>query len=197
MGKRSPRQRIENVGVSALARETGLSASTISDHMRKGETPDQIRAYAKIRSKAKQEMAEALPPARKQQTASKPDTGEETEEEKTEYEALLRLQGIRDQTEAMKLRRAKALAEGQEITNRQKRSELVPVVYVRHWAIKFLQASRDTLEKGPSELQDKLSLENDPKKCGAILQVWVESVLNKLYELETLWGEGREEEKVA
>ena len=78
----------------------------------------------------------------------------------------------------------------------RRRGELMPVSYVRQWASRFLIEGRDELLKGPSELQDALAAEDDPRKVNAILRAWLDRAIAKFEQLKTLW-EGNAEEKVA
>jgi hypothetical protein len=42
--------------------------------------------------------------------------------------------------------------------------------------------------RGPSELADPLAVEDDPQRCEAIVQRWVERVMERLHQLDRLWG---------
>jgi hypothetical protein len=175
-------QRVVNVGVNALAREVGLTPTTISKKLKQGQTPEQIRRDA----------------ARKQgraPTTNRKGAGRPPETE-SEYDLLMQGRARLDALDEMKFRRAKALAERQEIDNMLKRGELLPVSYVRQWATRYLTDGRDMLLVGPSELADTLAAETDPLKVAAILRAWLERVMGKFHQLEKLWGAG-EEERVA
>jgi hypothetical protein len=93
-----------------------------------------------------------------------------------------------------RLRHALALAEKQELENRQLCSGLIPTVYVRAWATKFLDYSRGVLLKVPSELGDALAAESDPVRIGETLRRWVEQALLQLYQSDELRGGGIESE---
>jgi hypothetical protein len=170
--KPKPRtKRTQNVGVSALARECGMAYSTVSKQLTRGLTADQIR------QRAHAIKGTGTPPAAKK-----------TAQEKSEYDQLIERRSKLDQLEDAKLRRADALAVRQELDNMVKRGELVPIAYIRLWAIRFLVDGRDELLKGPSELADTLAAEDDPKKIAAILTRWLERALAKFSQLETLWA---------
>jgi hypothetical protein len=79
-------------------------------------------------------------------------------------------------------------AELRRIEVMEKRRELVPVAYVRHWGTNFLVAAKDEMLKAPSELRDRLAHEADPHAVERILDSWVTRVIDKLYRLETLWS---------
>jgi hypothetical protein len=147
--------------------------------MRRGQTADDIRAYAAIReSRLPPLSSPRATPGVKPREAAKAQNG---------YEVILRGRERVEQTTDARWRRLKALAEAVEIENEALRKELIPTEYVRRWASRFLVGARDHLLRGPSELQDALAAESDPLKCAAILRAWVERVLVKFYESE-MWG---------
>jgi hypothetical protein len=184
-------QHVVNLGVLALARETGYTAATVSTRLKKGHTPDQIRADAKRKGLT----ARAHGPLAKRKRGSRgpgtPPNG------KTEYDLVIESRNRGDALEQAKLRRAEALAERQEIENMLRRGELVPVAYMRTWGVRFLVAARDELLKGPSELADALAAEDDPLKTGAVLRGWVDRTIAKFEQLEELWKGSLEESQVA
>lgn len=167
---------IVNVGVSALARELGVSAATISMRMKRGQTIDQIRAD--FRHKTHKKGGQGI---------GKPPTG-------GEYDMVVASRTRYEQLEDAKLRRAKALAERQEIENMLRRGELMPITYARQWGIRFLMDGRDEMLKGPSELADQLAAETDPLKVQAILRAWMERVIAKFEQLEMLWKDVEKEQ---
>jgi hypothetical protein len=83
-----------------------------------------------------------------------------------------------------------ALAELRQLELMERRQELIPLVYVRTWASRFLVEGRDVLLNGPGELADRLAVENDPLRVREILQGWVDHIMTRFFELETLWGGG-------
>ncbi len=179
MKKKPPvvKKHIVNVGVSALARECGVTPAAISQKMKKGQTPEQIRAdFARRQGRAP--SGPGRPPT------------------SSEYELVLQGRERLDRLDEMKFRRAKALAERQEIENALRRGELMPVAYVRRWGAQFLTDGRDTLLAGPSELADTLAAETDPLKVAEILRAWLERAMGKFHQIERLWG-ATEEEQVA
>jgi hypothetical protein len=177
------KQRVLNVGVSALARETGFSAGAVSVKLRQGFTPDDIRRQAAQRQ------------GRVHQSQS---TGMGTEPRtKAEYELLIESRSRGEQIEEAKLRRAKALAEKQELDNMLRRGELLPIPYVRLWATRFLIDGRDEMLKGPSEYADALAAETDPVKVNAIMRAWIDRVMAKFEQLKQLWEGDLDAEKVA
>lgn len=167
---------VVNLGVSALARETGQSPAAVSKKMKAGQTPDQIRAAA----------------ARRQGRAPNKSRGPGRPPIASEYDMVIKGRARLDDIDDAKLRRAKALADHQELENALRRGELVPVAHIRIWGSRFLTDARDTLLTGPSELQDILAAEDDPLKCAAIMRAWLERVMGKFHQLEKLWGEGEE-----
>ncbi|HEY2525796.1 MAG TPA: hypothetical protein VGI29_12105 [Candidatus Binataceae bacterium] len=181
MRKQPPaaKQRVMNVGVTALARETGFTPAAVSKKLKAGHTPEMIRAAG----------------ARRQGRAYSPGPGREPKT-KGEYELIQEAHARGDAMEDAKLRRAKALAERQEIENMFRRGELLPISYVRTWASRFLVDGRDELLKASSELADGLAAESDPVKVSAALRGWAERVIGKFEQLRSLW-EGGAEEKVA
>lgn len=181
MKKRPITKHVMNVGVAALAREVGLSEAAVSRKMKAGQTPDQIRRSAAQRKGIKPPNTKG--PGR----AAKP----------SEYDLVIQSHERGDALEEAKLRRAKALAEHQEIDNMLRRGELMPVAYVRLWASRFLTDGRDELLKGPSEMQDALAAETDPLKCNAIVRAWVERIMNKFEQTDQLWKGDLDNTRVA
>jgi hypothetical protein len=179
--KKPVTKHVVNLGVTALARETGQSPASVSKKMKDGQTPDQIRAAA----------------ARKQGRAPSNRKGPGTPPTKSEYDLVMKRDERLNAMDEMKFRRAKALAERQEIDNALKRGELIPAAYVRQWGVKFITASKDELLRGPSELQDLMATETDPQKCNAIMRAWVERVVAKVQQLQHLWKAEFEAEEVA
>ena len=175
-------KRMVNVGVAALAREVGLSQTTISKKLNAGMTPDQIR----------QEHIQKQP-FRGTKAAKKP----RKIPTPNEYDLIVKGRERINQLDDMKYRRAKALAERSELDNALRRGELIPVTYVRRWGSRFLTDARDTLMTGPSELQDALAAEADPVKCAALMRAWLERVMAKFQQVEGLWGNAAEGEQVA
>lgn len=169
---------IVNVGVNALAREVGQSATTVSKKLRAGKTADQIRQEAARRRGIAPSTAPGRPPL------------------PSEYDLITQNRERLNEMDEAKLRRAKALAERQELENALRRGELMPVAYVRQWATRFLTDARDTLMTGPSELADPLAAETDPLKTAVILRTWLERAMGKFHQLERLWG-GAADERVA
>jgi hypothetical protein len=164
-------KRVVNVGVAALARECHISKAAISKRLSAGESPDQIRARAALRqgrspSKRRDHGRLQLP---------------------NEYEMVIKGRERADAMEQMKFRRAKALAERQEIENMLRRGELMPIRYARLWGMRFLIDGRNELLKGPSELADSLAAEADPLKVAAILRAWLERAMDKFEQLRMLW----------
>lgn len=180
------KQKIANVGVNALARECGVSPTTISERMRRGQTAEQIRReYA-----ARKGVAPTKRGKRSDGQGRAPSTP-------NEYDMLIESRARFEELESWKMRRQKALAERQEIENMLRRGELMPVSYARLWGVKCLTAFKDELLKGPSELQDALAAESDPVKCNAIVRALMERALAKLQQLEVLWNGAVEAEEVA
>jgi hypothetical protein len=106
---------------------------------------------------------------------------------KAEYEVVLQGRARVEALEDAKLRRAKALAEHQELENMLRRGELMPVSYVRKWASRFLIDGRDEMLRMGSELGDMLVAESDPVKCRAIIRTGMERALAKFEQLNTIW----------
>jgi hypothetical protein len=171
---------VMNVGVAALARECGVSEATVSKKMKAGKTADQIRREAAQRK--------GIAPNRH---------GPGRPAKPSEYDLVIEARSRYDALEEAKLRRAKALAERQEIENMLRRGELMPVAYARKWGIQFLMEGRDELLKGPSELADDLAAEADPVRVKAILLAFIERVIAKFEQLEMLWKGDEEQQQVA
>jgi hypothetical protein len=172
-----PNKCVVAVGVNALARETGLAKSTVSSMMRRGVSPEKIRAEAAIR------RGDLKPASKKKAAPEQPEEGE--------YELLLQRRDRVDALEEMKFRRAKALAERQEIENMLRRGELLPTAYARKWGMRFLIDGRDELLKGPSELADSLAAETDPLNVAEILRAWLERAMDKFEQLRMLWEDNQ------
>ena len=186
MKKPPPARKVVNVGVNALAREIGVTPTTISKKLKAGQTPEQIRRDAA--QKQGRPPAERGPGRRpKGQPRPARPMGE------SDYDLVIKGRERLNAMDEMKYRRAKALAERGEIENMLRRGELLPVAYVRQWASRYLTDGRDTLLAGPSELQDILAAETDPLKVAAILRAWLERAMAKFHQLERRWGAGDEE----
>jgi hypothetical protein len=82
----------------------------------------------------------------------------------------------------------RALAELRQIEVLQKKGELTPTSYFKHWASNFLIQGREILQWGPKEMRDELAAESDPFQCEAIVSRWLERVMERFYQLETLWN---------
>jgi hypothetical protein len=80
----------------------------------------------------------------------------------------------RQKLEDTKLRHVRALCDKHELELEQLRASLVPTVYVRGWATKFLAYSRGVLLNVPSELLDALGTKSDPGNVSEILRGWLE-----------------------
>jgi hypothetical protein len=169
--KRTVTKRTQNIGVNALARECDMAQSTVSGLMRRGMTADQIRA------KAAQMQGRPVPKRKAKAKAEEP----------SEYDLVIQGRERVDALEEAKLRRAKALAEHQELENMLRRGELLPVSYVRRWATRFLIDGRDEMLRMGSELGDTLAAESDPVKCRAIIRTGMERALAKFEQLNTIW----------
>ena len=186
--------RVTNVGVAALARETGLTEAAISKKMTAGMTAEQIREEGRRRAGqkplSKTAKKEAARPAPTRRGPGRPPTP-------TEYDLIVAGRERMNELEAVKLRRQKALAERQEIEVLVRKGELIPLAYARKWMSKFLVEGRDELMKAPSELQDALGAEADPVKCAAILRGWLERVMAKFETMKTFFESDAEAERVA
>jgi hypothetical protein len=180
MKKKPPvTKHVMNVGVAALARECGVSEATVSKKMKAGKTADQIRKEAAQRK--------GIAPNRH---------GPGRPAKPSEYDLVIEARSRYDALEEAKLRRAKALAERQEIENLLRKGELLPVSYVRQWASRLLVETKDELLRTPSELADTLAAETDAVKITALLRTAQERAIAKLEQLDRLWR-GDVETKVA
>ena len=175
-------KQIVNIGVCALARETRLSAAAVSQKMKAGQTPDQIRRDAARR------QGRAPSDTRGPGKLPSNSRGPGRPPLASEYDLVIQGRAHTNALDDVKLRRARALAERSELDNMLRRGELVPVAYIRTWGTRFLVDACDTLMTGPSELQDTLAAEADPLKCAAIMRAWVERVMAKFHQLDRLWG---------
>jgi hypothetical protein len=82
----------------------------------------------------------------------------------------------------------RALAELRQLEVMEKRGEVIPLEYVKHWASNFLIQGKQILEWGPAEMRDQLAAESDPLQCEAIVRRRDERVMERFYQLETLWN---------
>ena len=83
-----------------------------------------------------------------------------------------------------------ALAELRRLELAERRRELSPVSYIRAWGMRFVVEGRDVLINGPGELADRVASESDPVKVEQILRTWVDRVMERFLQIETLWGHG-------
>jgi hypothetical protein len=177
MKKAPVTKHVTNVGVAALARECGISQAAISKKLKAGKTPDHIRMVAaQKQGRAPNRKGPGRPPL------------------PSEYDLVIQGRERMDALEEAKLRRAKALAERQELENMLRRGELLPVSYVRRWATRFLIDGRDEMLRMGSELGDTLAAESDPVKCRAIIRAGMERALAKFEQLNTIWRGNRGDE---
>jgi hypothetical protein len=167
------------LGVNALARETGLPKSTISDRMRRGQSADQIRVYAAIRQGR-------LPQRTSGTVASLPNPNKSTGT-RTEDKAILRGRERLEAIDDLRLRRITALAVKEELEIQRLRASLVPTAYLRMWSTRFVAYSRDALLI-VVELSELSATEDDPVKCNQILRDWVERTVAGIYQQDNLWG---------
>jgi hypothetical protein len=178
-------QRVTYVGVNSLARDVNLPPKTVSNMMRAGKTVEQIRAFA-----AQRHGTTPVPPIPEKAVAEK-------ETPRSEYEMVIAAAERTDALESAKLRRARALAEKQEIENMVRRGELLPVGYVSRWAAKFLVDGRDELLRLPSELADSLASETEPLKIRAVLEAAMLRVLAKWENINRILNADLDAQKVA
>jgi hypothetical protein len=155
--------------------------------MRKGQTADQIRIYAAIRSGGAPTRQKAAPSTGRVSARLAPTQPVKNRDAAEQEEAIM--QG-RERLEALddaRLRRQRALAERQEIENMLRRGELLPVAHVRGWVARLLIEAREELLRLPNELADGLAAETDAVKIAAILRSVQERAITNLYERDKLW----------
>ena len=179
----SRNRRSQNTGVNALARELDLPEPTVSKLMSKGKTRDEIRAYAAIRH------GEPIPPPKEPDPPKPADPPPPTEEQqrKSEYDLIIEMREMARELEEAKLRRAKALAEKDELRNRVEKGELLPKNYVKQYCLRFLYDTKFQIDVMPSEFADVLAAEPDPRKTEAILQTMMDRLRHQLEEMYKFW----------
>jgi len=128
-----------------------------------------------------------LPQRASRPVAPHPSPGKSTGT-RTDYEVILRGRERLEAIDDVKLRRARALAIKEELEIQRLRSGLVPRVYVREWATRFLASGQEVLLKGPSKLRDALAAEKDPVRVNEILGRWMERTLLQCCQPDDLWG---------
>jgi hypothetical protein len=74
-------------------------------------------------------------------------------------------------------RKENSLADLRMIEVEERRGRLIPKVYVRKWALGFMHAAREILERLPGELADELAAESDVRKVKQILETAVARVI--------------------
>jgi hypothetical protein len=74
-------------------------------------------------------------------------------------------------------RKENFLADLRMIEVEERRGRLIPKVYVRKWALGFMHAAREILERLPGELADELAAESDVRKVKQILETAVARVI--------------------
>lgn len=162
-------QKLVHTNVSALARECGVSQQSITYHLQKGKTPDQIRAHMKRAGKVGVPTSQALyqptPKVVPQPSAEDVETEKEGE---TEY--------------AARRRKEIALANKQELEVAQRMGELVPRVQVNQFIAGQIIRARDEFLKIGPEKQDALAAEGDAAKCGRIITEAVRRALDMMAE---------------
>jgi hypothetical protein len=171
---RTVTNRTQNIGVTALSKETGISLSTVSKMMTRGKTPDDIRAYARLKHGDRTPITP--PPV----TPTVPATDQK------EFDLIMETRSRVFELEVAKLRRAKALAEKQEIENFVRKGELCPLSHVRQFVGQILIEGRDQIERLP-ELAGELASIDDPVKVRQILIDVAARIVAKFEELNA-WG---------
>jgi hypothetical protein len=173
-----PQTRLVTLGVNSLARATGLPRQTVSDRMRKGATPAEIRLYAAMR--------ESRRPERKPAAVATRSEARKFRQRRLEVDAALQARGIREAIDDARLRRVKALAEKQELENQHLHSQVIPRLYLEEWTKRFLPYAREMMLEGPSELSEVLATVADPLKCSEFLRSWVTRIMARLAETDEL-----------
>jgi hypothetical protein len=85
-----------------------------------------------------------------------------------------------------------ALAQLRELEVMQKRGELIPLSYVRHWGGNCLIAARNVMDWGPTQIRDELAAEipgGDPVKIEGIVRRWLEPFYAEFERLGVLWNQ--------
>jgi hypothetical protein len=203
-------------GSSALAREVGLSQAAVSKKLRRGMTPDQVRAEARSKGRVP-EVAQsgAYVPRngrRNTLTAPVPAPGTTSRPPVTPpvparqlasvetYEDALVAHAERESRNAAELRKITAQADAYELENLRARGDLIPRAKVELWGVGYLVRARELLEQFPGMVRDRLAVESDPVKVEAILRAEAERVMRALSKLAELWdpafGQAGERERV-
>jgi hypothetical protein len=170
---RTVTNRTQNIGVNALSRETGLPATTVSKMMTRGKTPDDIRAYAKL--KFGERTPDGAPPvAPATPTVSDP----------KEFDIIMQTRSQVFELEKAKLRRARALAERQEIENLVKTGELYPISEMRRFMFQYMMDGRDQIARLPELAEEMVSID-DPVKARQVLADYGERIMAKFGQMIT------------
>ena len=175
-----------NTGVAALARELGVAPGTITHHMKRGLTADQIRQtvgrveHLKRGSQAaalKTGKPRALPAASIVQTTVIDDGEDEVD--------AVGSAGVEAESTTNAVRRKEiALANKQELEVAQRRGDLVPRVMVRAWISGMINRAKTELMRIGPELQDTLAVTKDAGKCGLLIEGRVRQALEALAQFE-------------
>jgi hypothetical protein len=149
---------------SEIAKLAGVTPQRVSQKLRQGKSVNQILKEAETRRQ-------------KQMLRQFPWVPVDSDEDVASSVTFARAQAAKEQ----------ALSELRRIEVLEKKGELIPVAYVRHWGLNFLIQGRQILEWGPTEMRDELAAETDPVKCEAIVRRRDERVLDAFHRLEVLW----------
>jgi hypothetical protein len=174
MKKKQPKV-VGGLSAAEIAKLTNVSVSRIYTQLSQGRTPYEILLAAQRRKEQQAARAVSVLPAALDIVAPLNGGGGHVNGSVPSYAASLA------KKEAM-------LAELRSVELAEKRRELLPVSYFRHWGTKFLIEAKNLWLRGPSELADELAAECDPRKCESIVRRFCEQVVGRIYELERLWS---------
>jgi hypothetical protein len=189
-----------NKGVAELARQLGLSKTTISRRLNAGETMAQIAAVPsrggrdvkgrrgpgtkKLREKAHIDQAAALGkvyvPARAGKRAQIIDAKSSASAACSPEHTLFPPPEPMESELDARRRKEIALANERELLVAQRAGALVPIATVNQWFAESILKARDMLLRMGGELAEKLAAEEAPAQCKAIVDAEVSRALHVL-----------------
>jgi hypothetical protein len=171
------------VGVAELAKEVGLTPSTVSDQLRFGKTPMEIRQRAVVKGRmSKEAYAAALKRDAQERTSKKREPPKKRPAPKIdpELELALCIETHRKTLTEARVRKEQALAEKYELENAARRSELVPADQVAVFGARVLAVCADLVLNISEELKDQLAKETNPGVIRVLLDDWLRQALCRI-----------------
>jgi hypothetical protein len=176
------------VGVAELAKEVGLTPSTVSDQLRFGKTPMEIRQRAVAKGRmSKEAYAAALQREAAERTREKYTKKRPQPKIDPELELALRIETQGKALAEARVRKEQALCEKYELGNMARRSELVPADQVAIVGACVVTVCADLLLNISEELKDQLATETNPGVIRVLLDDRLRQALCRIADTHEIW----------